>query len=67
MSDFFKKKIEVSADAKNPLQTVPDMAAQDPNFIVGINGGYFWRVDIDGVWIDDVCHGKTRSDANKVF
>jgi hypothetical protein len=42
------------------------MATQNNNFIVGLNGGYFWRVDISGIWIDDVCHGKLRSDANQV-
>lgn len=33
------------------------------NLLGGINGGYFWRVDVDGLWVDDVCWGKTRSDA----
>lgn len=47
------------------LATVPDMGKINPNFIAGINGGYFWRVDISGVWIDDVCWGKTRADAEK--
>lgn len=27
-------------------------------------GGYFWRVDIEDFWIDDVCRGKTRKEAN---
>lgn len=40
------------------------MASMNPKLIAGINGGYFWRVDISGVWVDDVCWGKTRSDAN---
>jgi hypothetical protein len=39
------------------------MATQNANFIAGINGGYFWRVDIDGFWRDNVCHGKTRQEA----
>mmetsp|Transcript_31533 Transcript_31533/g.43278 ORF Transcript_31533/g.43278 Transcript_31533/m.43278 type:complete len:336 (-) Transcript_31533:214-1221(-) len=55
----------VSGDEASPLQTIPDMAAQNSKFIAGINGGYFWRVDISGVWIDDVCRGKTRNEANK--
>lgn len=54
----------VSGDPNNPLQTLPEMAAQNEKFIAGINGGYFWRVDIDGFWFDDVCRGKTRDDAN---
>jgi exopolysaccharide biosynthesis protein len=54
----------VSGDSANPLQTLPDMAAQNEKFIAGINGGYFWRVDVSGIWFDDVCRGKTRDDAN---
>lgn len=52
------------ADPARKLQPVPDMATQNLNFIAGLNGGYFWRVDITGVWIDDVCWGKTRAEAN---
>lgn len=54
----------VSVDPNTPLQTLPEMATQNEKFIAGINGGYFWRVDIDGIWFDDVCRGKTRNDAN---
>jgi hypothetical protein len=39
------------------------MAALNPNFIVGINGGYFWRVDITKFWVDDVCWFKSREEA----
>ena len=52
------------ADPKKSLQTVPEIAALNPNFIVGINGGYFWRVDIKDLWIDDVCWFKSREEAN---
>jgi exopolysaccharide biosynthesis protein len=52
------------ADPKKQLQPVPDMATQNPNFIVGINGGYFWRVDITNFWVDDVCWFKSREEAN---
>ena len=48
------------------LYTLPGIArgATAPqNLLAGINGGYFWRVDVDGIWVDDVCFGKTRSDA----
>eukprot|EP01033_Poteriospumella_lacustris_P001047 gene1048-757_t len=55
----------VSVDPSNPLQPVNAMAKQNDKFLAGINGGYFWRVDIDGAWIDDVCRGKTRQEANK--
>lgn len=55
----------VSVDPEHPLQGLPDMAAQNEKFIAGINGGYFWRVDIDGLWVDDVCRGKLRAEANK--
>lgn len=47
------------------LATVPQMSKLNSQFIAGINGGYFWRVDVQGVWIDDVCWGKTRADAEK--
>jgi len=55
----------VSQDTTNPLMTVPLIAAsnRDRNFIAGINGGYFWRTDMSGAWIDDVCRGKTRKEA----
>lgn len=52
------------ADPAKKLQTVPEIAALNPNFIVGINGGYFWRVDVTGLWIDDVCWFKSREEAN---
>jgi exopolysaccharide biosynthesis protein len=55
----------VSVDPNNPLQGLPDMAKQNDKFLAGINGGYFWRVDISGLWIDDVCRGKTRMEASK--
>lgn len=55
----------ISVDPEHPLQPVPDMAKQNDKYIVGINGGYFWRVDISGIWIDDVCRGKLRAEANK--
>jgi hypothetical protein len=47
------------------LNTLPEMAAQDAKFIAGVNGGYFWRVDVSGIWRDNVCRGKLRSDAEK--
>lgn len=58
----------ISNNSNSPLLSIPDMAASNENkynFIAGINGGYFWRVDIDGVWVDDVCIGKTRKDAEQ--
>lgn len=45
------------------LGNLPTIASYNPNLIAGINGGYFWRVDIDGFWRDNVCRGKLRSDA----
>ena len=38
----------VPAVSTPELQSLPDIAAQNDNFLAGINGGYFWRVDIDG-------------------
>lgn len=54
----------VSGSDTSPLQPLNEMAKQNDKFIAGINGGYFWRVDISGFWIDDVCRGKTRNEAN---
>eukprot|EP01038_Epipyxis_sp_PR26KG_P015555 gene15555-21004_t len=56
--------IPAVASSNTSLQTLPDMATQK-SFIAGINGGYFWRVDISGIWIDDVCRGKTRKEAEQ--
>lgn len=53
------------ADPIAQVQPLPDMATQNPSFIAGINGGYFWRVDIDGFWHDNVCKGKTRAEAEQ--
>jgi exopolysaccharide biosynthesis protein len=53
------------ADPVAQVQSLPQIAAQNENFIAGINGGYFWRVDIDGWWRDNVCKGKTRSEAEQ--
>lgn len=48
-------------DATKPLKPLNEMAHD--NQIAGINGGYFWRTDIDGHWVDDVCRGKIRKEA----
>jgi len=55
-----------SQDSTQPLLPIGKMAATYPQgskFLAGINGGYFWRTDITGFWLDDVCRGKTRKDA----
>jgi exopolysaccharide biosynthesis protein len=58
--------VPASADPIAQLQTLPDIAASvNQNFIAGINGGYFWRVDTSGVWRDNVCRGKTRDEAEQ--
>jgi hypothetical protein len=57
--------IPAIADPVAQVQSLPDMATQNPNFIAGINGGYFWRVDMDGFWRDNVCHGKVRKEAEQ--
>lgn len=59
------RAVPASADPVAKLETVPQMAKHNENFIAGINGGYFWRVDVSGVWVDDVCQGKLRSEADK--
>lgn len=58
--------VPASADPVAQLQTLPDIAASvNPNFIAGLNGGYFWRVDTSGHWRDNVCKGKTREEAEQ--
>ena len=57
----------VSQDPAAQLTSIDKIASTytDKKLIAGVNGGYFWRTDITGVWIDDVCRGKWRSDAEK--
>lgn len=38
------------------------MSTRVPNAVAGVNGGYFWRLDLS-TFFDDVCLGKTRKDA----
>ncbi len=38
------------------------MMAQDPRLVGGVNGGYFFRVDLKGFY-DNVCFGKTTRQA----
>jgi hypothetical protein len=54
-----------SADPLAPLKGIDQMASDyaPRRIIAGINGGYFWRTDITPFWLDDVCRGKTRADA----
>lgn len=40
------------------------MSNRVANAVAGVNGGYFWRLD-DSSFIDDVCFGKTRKDAEQ--
>jgi exopolysaccharide biosynthesis protein len=47
------------------LGSLPTIASYNPSLIAGINGGYFWRVDVDGFWRDNVCRGKTRKEAEQ--
>ena len=46
------------------LQTLNDIARQNPHTIAGVNGGYFWRLDSSS-FKDMVCRGKTRADAGR--
>lgn len=64
--DLSNPNVRVVAGVANPTKSVEPlttMAAQDLNFIAGINGGYFWRVDITNFWFDNVCWLKTREEA----
>lgn len=67
--DLTSKDVQLSAavskDAAQPLQPINAIAAgnADRNFVAGINGGYFWRTDITPFWLDDVCRGKVRKEA----
>jgi len=55
--------VPVAAAPAAQLQPLNAMAAADGrNLLAGINGGYFFRVDVS-TFIDGVCQGKTRADA----
>lgn len=57
--------VVANQSASPPLAPVNAMAAADPRraqLLAGINGGYFWRVDVS-TFVDGVCTGKTRADA----
>jgi len=48
-----------------PLLPLDQLALSNSNqkLIAGINGGYFWRLDITPFWFDDVCRTKVRKEA----
>ena len=53
------------ASKEEQVQSLPEMGDANEKYIAGINGGYFWRVDIDGFWRDNVCRGKLRKEAEQ--
>jgi hypothetical protein len=57
--------VDGQSEPQPGLKNLPDIAAQNPNVIAGINGGYFWRIDVEGYWRDNVCRGKHRVDAEQ--
>jgi hypothetical protein len=54
----------IAAKDDNYLQTLDQIAAQNPRVIAGVNGGYFFRTDVS-TFRDDVCIGKTLKDAQQ--
>lgn len=56
--------LPVTAPVHNGSYLAPltEMMSQQSRAIVGINGGYFWRLDVN-TFFDDVCIGKWRTDA----
>lgn len=55
--------LPVAAAPAAQLLPLNAMAAAGPKgLLAGINGGYFFRVDV-GSFVDTVCQGKTRADA----
>jgi hypothetical protein len=48
----------------NQLAPLNVLAKQDPRIVAGVNGGYFFRLDVRQ-FFDDVCIGKNASDAEK--
>lgn len=62
--DLTRPGLRLSPLANASLRTVDGMAASTPqrNLLAGINGGYFWRVDVK-TFVDGVCLGKSRADA----
>jgi hypothetical protein len=63
VTDPYVRVVPGIADPTKMLQSIPDMAALNSKRIVGINGGYFWRVDLSSFWVDDVCWFKSRTEA----
>lgn len=54
-----------AAPGGNPLAPLNKIAEADGRtLIAGINGGYFWRVDVSD-FRDGVCMGKSRADADQ--
>lgn len=44
------------------LAGIDQMAASRPSLLGGVNGGYFWRIDVR-TFTDGVCLGKSRANA----
>ena len=56
--------VPVAAPPSTTLAPLNALAAADGRqLLAGINGGYFWRVDVS-TFVDSVCQGKTFADAN---
>ena len=47
---------------RGTLAGLDSIAATDPSLLAGINGPYFYRVDV-ATFVDGVCLGKTRANA----
>lgn len=54
----------MTANTPDQLNGLNAIAAQDSRIVAGINGGYFYRTD-SASFIDNVCWGKNKSDAQK--
>ena len=62
--DLTRPGLRLSPLTNSSLRTVDGMAASSParNLLAGINGGYFWRIDVK-TFVDGVCLGKSRDNA----
>ena len=65
-ADLTLPTLRLSPIADAALKPVDEQAASYPSrtFLGGINGGYFWRTDSSS-FIDGVCLGKSRADAQQ--
>lgn len=51
------RPVVANYSATGHVQNLQEMAAENPSFLAGINGGFFWELN-SASFVDDVCLGK---------